>query len=91
MDVLKRIDRLQASRCSEQARIMKLIAAGAFYDEVAEADKDAYCEYRHYNRQAMEQIEMLVKNTLHFRLEKIPEPEPLEKIQAEIAALMEQA
>lgn len=88
MDILKRLDRLQAKRCQEETRIIKLIDAGAFYDDLSEEDKDAYCEYRHFTRGTIERVELAVRNTLHFPLERIPAPEPLEKVQAEIYAML---
>lgn len=89
MNVLKRIERLQCRKGSGENKSLKLIDAGCYYDELSDADKDAYCEYRHYDRQIMEKVELAVTGTLHFVLRKIPKPEPLEKVQKEIALLTE--
>lgn len=87
-DVIKRLDKIQSLRGSDASRILQLIRAGAFYDEISEAEKDLYCEYRHFDRYAMEEVEQLVNGTLHFRLERIPAPEPLDQIQAEVSAMV---
>lgn len=55
-------------------RLAELIAAGAYYDEITEAEKDVYCEYRGFDREAMESVELAVTGTLHFQLEKKPKP-----------------
>ena len=87
-EVMKRLDKIQSLRGSDASRILQLIDSGAFYDEISEAEKDLYCEYRHFDRYGMEEVEQLVNGTLHFRLERTPAPEPLDKIQAEVAAMI---
>lgn len=53
----------------EDQAIVSAIRQGAFYDELEDALKDAYCAYHGTDRHAMEEINLLVTGTLHFPVE----------------------
>ena len=72
---IKRMEaRLNGTTAGNLGRLAGLIAQGAFYDELTEDEKDAYCSYREFNREAMETVEKMVTGTLHFQVERKPRP-----------------
>lgn len=51
-----------------------LIARGAFYDELTDEEKNAYCCYIGTDRKALEEIEELIRGNLHFQVERKEKP-----------------
>lgn len=64
----------QAQAGGNLERIAALLDRGAYYDELTDEEKIAYCEYRDTERDALEKINSLFLGTLHFQLEKRPKP-----------------
>lgn len=54
----------------ELARVAALIAAGAYYDELTDEEKDLYCKYKQVERAIFEEVEDAVTGTLHQHLER---------------------
>lgn len=50
------------------------ISRKAYYDEMTEEEKNAYCAYIGSDREAMETVEEGVTGTLHFIVERKPKP-----------------
>lgn len=72
---IKRMEaRLNDTTAGNLGRLAGLIAQGAFYDELTEEEKNAYCSYRGFDREAMETVEQMVTGTLHFQIERKPRP-----------------
>lgn len=72
---LKNLERkMQGGTVENLGRLAELIAQGAYYDELTDEEKDAYCSYREFNREAMEAVETMVTGTLHFQVERKPRP-----------------
>ena len=60
-NLTKRINDLeQMVPSAKYDRVLELIDKGARYDELPDADKDLYCEYRGFNRQAKEEVDLMV-------------------------------
>lgn len=55
-------------------RIAELIAQGAYYDELTDEEKNAYCDYLGSERDAMEAVEAMVTGTLHFPVKRKEKP-----------------
>ena len=55
-------------------RIAELIAQGAYYDELTDEEKNAYCDYLGSERDAMEAVETMVTGTLHFPVKRKEKP-----------------
>lgn len=92
--IKNKIKRLQENSglSEEMLRLADLIDQGAYYDELTEEDKAAYCAYIGQEREAMEQVEMMVTGTLHFQLErKAPPPtrEEMARIAEEVQEIIE--
>ena len=60
------------------------IARGAYYDEMTEEEKNAYCDYHGFDRDAMERLEVLITGTLHFQAEKKPKPPTQAEFEASV-------
>ena len=72
---LKNLEKkMQGGTVENLGRLAELIAQGAYYDELSEEEKDAYCAYQGHNREAMETVEKMVTGTLHFQVERKPRP-----------------
>lgn len=67
-------NKMKGGAFANMERLAELIAQGAYYDELTEEEKDAYCAYQGFNREAMETVEKMVKGTLHFQVERKPRP-----------------
>lgn len=72
----------KASVASKVGRSLEIVADAinrdAFYDELTEEEKEAYCEYRNCEREVLEKVENAINGNLHFRIEKKMKP-PTEK------------
>lgn len=93
-NIKNKIKRLQKSGglSEEMLRLADLINQGAYYDELTEEEKGIYCAYIGHEREAMEQVEMVVTGTLHFQLErKAPPPtrEEMARIAEEVQKIIE--
>lgn len=55
-------------------RIAELIAQGAYYDELTNEEKTAYCDYLGTEREAFETVHGYVMGSLHIPIEKKPKP-----------------
>ena len=51
-------------------RIAELLEMGAYYDELTEDEKNAYCTYYGTDRETLEEVSGLLLGTLHFKLER---------------------
>ena len=54
--IKNRLKKAQANAGQNLGRIAELIAQGAYYDELADEEKNAYCAYIGTERQALEEI-----------------------------------
>lgn len=55
-------------------RIAELIAQGAYYDELTDEEKTAYCDYLGTEREAFETVHGYIMGSLHIPIEKKPKP-----------------
>lgn len=51
-----------------------IISRGAFYDELTDEEKNAYCYYLGTDREALETVHGYILGDLHFQVEKKPKP-----------------
>lgn len=75
-----RLKKIEERTKTVDAHILVLIREGAFYDEITDEERDAYCVYRGCNRRAMEDIQNAVNLSLHFQLERKPKPPTREEL-----------
>ena len=70
---------MEQRKPEKYTEILKLIKQGKYYDELSIDQKDLYCEYQGYDREAMETIRITVldcegltdpDNYFHFPLER---------------------
>lgn len=54
--------------------VAEAIARGAFYDELTDKEKNAYCEYHGTEREALEKIHGYILGSLHFPVERKEKP-----------------
>lgn len=88
--IKKRLDRLQPK--GEYKDVLALIKAKKCYSELTDQQKERYWQYHKTTREAAEGVTCMVLDItpeeLDFVLEKIPPPEPMEKIAKEIEELV---
>lgn len=51
-----------------------ILRRGAFYDELTDEEKNAYCDYCRTDRNALEEVNALIYGSLHFQVERNPKP-----------------
>lgn len=73
-NIKKRLDRAAENiRNNEEPPIIRrLIADGAFYDELNDNEKTAYCEYLGFSRDVVEDIQEAAGASLRFKIERKP-------------------
>lgn len=68
----------KAQRNAHAGEYMEIVAAaisrGAFYDDMTDEEKNAYCSYRGFAREVMEEVEEMVTGSLHFQVERTTKP-----------------
>lgn len=60
------------------------INRGAFYDELTDEEKNAYCGYLGTEREALETVHGYILGTLHFKVERKPKPPTPEEHRARV-------
>ena len=90
--VRNRLKRLEDASEENNTEIIRLIKSGAFYDEISDIQKEEYCAYHGFDRQAFEDVNGWMLKTMHFKLELKPPkmtPEEERKHVAEVAKEIE--
>lgn len=72
--ISKRLERLEQKAKPEHTEIIERIKSGAFYDELTEIEKDAYCDYKEVEREVFEEVNLCVLESLHVKLEMKNKP-----------------
>ena len=85
----KRLERLESRPAQQWSDVCCWVCQGRFYDELDEEQRARYCAYRGVDRTALEEVEHAVSGTLHFKLERKPEPPTPSKLR-EIADYIEE-
>lgn len=75
-NIKNRLKKAQAGTYAGQdlGRIAELIAQGAYYDEMTEDEKTAYCNYYGTERDTLEEIAGYFQGSLHFKITAKPKP-----------------
>lgn len=73
--VKRRLDKLGSRSGYIDSRLRDRLNAGAYYDELTDLEKELYAQYRGTNREALEQVEKLFDEALHFRIERRTTPD----------------
>jgi hypothetical protein len=72
--LLRRVERIKAVTKTESSEVLSWINKGLYYDDLTDEQRTAYCRYRDFDRQAVEDIHYLMYDdtdtALHFPLEK---------------------
>lgn len=66
----KRLSLLEGKQLPDAVTVERWIAAGRFYDDLTDEEKEMYCSYKLVDREVFEEIETAVTGTLHHRLER---------------------
>lgn len=84
--VKNRLKCLENASASIDREIMRLIASGAYYDELSEDLKERYINYRYSgtDREAVESVTIMCCGSLHFPISHRPEPMSEEQAQKHI-------
>lgn len=72
MNIRSRLNRLEKTMPRNNDAMRGIV--GRFYDELTEAEKDAYWAYYGSDRESMEALHGYFMDSLHFRVEKKPKP-----------------
>ena len=74
--ISNRLKRLEAHTAEQgsKAIVYRLIAENRFYDCLSEEERQLYADYKGIDRQALEQVNLLVCGNLHFELERNTAP-----------------
>lgn len=75
-NIKNRIRKAQAKTHTGEALglVANAIARGAYYDELTEEEKNAYCGYIGSEREALETINGYILGNLHFQVEQKSKP-----------------
>ena len=79
-DIKKRIKKAQANAGGNLGIVGELIRRKAYYDELTDEEKNAYCDYLDIEREALETVEQAVTGTLHFKVKRKPKPPTKEEL-----------
>ena len=84
--IRNRIKKAQGSTNGGEALgiVAAAISRKAYYDELTEEEKNAYCAYIGSDREAMETVEEGVTGTLHFIVERKEKPLTEVQLQARV-------
>lgn len=89
-DLQKRIDRLSSGSAPDLQRILHLIDAGTYYDELSAEEKAAYCRYRGFDGAGFEALNGAYAEAMGIdpaevrtKLERNPTPEQQKEMLAE--------
>lgn len=95
MKVDKRLKRLESSARVINTDIEKIIESGVTYEDLTDEQKDIYCAYKGYDREAMETVNKMVLGTINAELKKnLPPMTPeqkaqhIKKVAAEIESIL---
>lgn len=88
--VRNRLKRLEDASEENNTEIIRLIKSGAFYDELTDEQKEAYCRYWNFTRQSYEEVTLLLVHTLHEPLEKKFVPKSSEEERQHIKEVSEE-
>lgn len=64
--------------------IAEILAREAYYDELTEEEREAYCQYRGTDQETIATLYGYLYGNLHFRVEKKPKPPTKEEHEANI-------
>lgn len=87
MRIKSRLDRLEAVRGSF-GEIIALIRQGAYYDELTDEQRQEYALYKGVQRKALEDVELAVNGSLHFKLERHKTADSIAATAAEVEQLI---
>ncbi len=76
-----RINRLEKRFSCEFADVLEWVKKGRYYDELSNEEKNYYCHYWGYEKKTIEEIELAIMGTLHFKTERKPTPPTPEQYQ----------
>lgn len=87
MRIESRLDRLESSR-GAFGDIIALIRQGAFYDELTDEQRQQYALYKGVSPKALEDVELAVNGTLHFKIERNSPSDSIAATAAELEQLI---
>lgn len=82
------LEKLEKQNPPELLRVLRLIDSGAYYDELSEADKDAYCRYKGFDRSVKEAVEMELGISPHEQLTRNPTAREQAEIITEVERIL---
>ena len=90
-EIKRRITKVEQENAADATdiRILKLIRAGAYYDELTEEEKNLYAQHWKTDREALEEVNALSLGTLHFRLTRLVPTRTIKQLNGHIQEVEE--
>lgn len=85
-EIRRRIDKLERDTAADgtNLRILELIRAGAYYDELTDEEKELYAQHWNTDREALEEVNTLAVGSLHFQLTRLVQTRTIKRLNERI-------
>lgn len=85
-EIKRRIDKVERENAADHTdlNILKLIRAGAYYDELTEEEKELYAQHWKIERKTLEDVNVNVIGSLHFQLTRLVPARTLSRLDEHI-------
>ena len=90
-EIKRRITKVERENAADYTdlRILELIRAGAYYDELTEEEKDLYAQHWKTDRETLEEVNALALGTLHFRITRLVPTRTIKQLNGHIQEVAE--
>lgn len=90
-EIRRRIEKVERDTAADgtNLRILELIRAGAYYDELTEEEKDLYAQHWKIDREALEEVNTQVVGSLHFQLTRLVPTRTIKRLNERIQEVEE--
>ncbi len=90
-EIKRRIGKVERENAADYTdiRILKLIRAGAYYDELTDEEKDLYAQHWKTDREVLEEVNTQVVGSLHFRLTRLVPTRTIKRLNEHIQEVEE--
>ena len=90
-EIKRRIGKLERENAADfiDLRILGLIRAGAYYDELTDEEKDLYAQHWKTEREVLEEVNTRAVGSLHFRLTRFVPTRTIKRLNEHIQEVEE--
>lgn len=90
-EIRRRIEKMERDTAADgtNLRILELIRAGAYYDELTEEEKELYAQHWKIDREALEEVNTQVVGSLHFQLTRFVPTRTIKRLNERIQEVEE--